>query len=165
MPIRLVGLAVAVGLLTIGAACTKPAASNTSSRDGQTVTVNTSVDQNLNLPVVDLTNTAGTNSTNNAATNRAATAPLSATVSITSSGFLPATVTIGVGGTVTWKNDDLARHQPASDPHPAHTGLAGFDAVGGLGQGETYQYTFTRTGTFPYHDHNFTLRQATVVVQ
>ncbi|MBI4090287.1 MAG: amidase [Candidatus Kerfeldbacteria bacterium] len=92
-------------------------------------------------------------------------APSSASVSITSSGFSPATLTVGVGGTVTWTNSDSARHQPATDPHPTHTGLAGFDAIGGLSQGETFQFTFTRAGTFPYHDHTFPLRQGTVIVQ
>ncbi|MBI4426399.1 MAG: cupredoxin domain-containing protein [Candidatus Kerfeldbacteria bacterium] len=157
MTFRSIALFLIAGILVVGAACTKKPASNTTAENGQTVMVNTSVDQDQNQPVVDATNSSSSSDVT--------AAPTSVAVSVTSTGFSPATVTVAIGGTVTWKNDDSTRHQPASDPHPIHTGLPGFDAIGGIGPGATYQFTFTRAGTFSYHDHSFPLRQGLVIVQ
>ncbi len=85
-------------------------------------------------------------------------------ISIGDEGFTPSTVTIPVGTTVTFTNNGQALHWPASDPHPVHTGLAGFDAKRGLATGETYSYTFTKAGTFGMHDHlNASLKGSIVV--
>lgn len=75
------------------------------------------------------------------------------TVEIKADGFVPATVTVKKGGTVTWKNDADALSWPASDPHPAHTGVAGFDAGAGLAKDASYSFVFNTAGTFGYHDH------------
>jgi plastocyanin len=61
------------------------------------------------------------------------------TVSITST-FNPGSVTVPVGGSVTWTNDD-------SSPHTA-TGTA-FDS-GNLNNGQTFTKKFTTAGTFTY---------------
>jgi len=74
-------------------------------------------------------------------------------VEITADGFSPATITVKVGTTVKWENEGIALAWPASDPHPAHTGLAGFDALAGLAKDATYSFTFTTVGTYGYHDH------------
>lgn len=86
-------------------------------------------------------------------------------VSVTDTGFEPATLTVPSGTTVVFTNNGQAAHQPASDPHPAHTGLPGFDAKRGLATGETYSFTFTKTGTFGYHDHLRFQSKGTIVVQ
>ena len=67
--------------------------------------------------------------------------------------FYPATVTIRTGDTVRWVNNDTEIRWPASDPHPTHTNLPGFDPKGPLQPGETYAYTFVQIGTISYHDH------------
>lgn len=75
------------------------------------------------------------------------------TITYTDTGFSPATLTIKVGDTVTWKNNSSKIMWVASNPHPTHTGLPGFDELKGVGSGESYSYTFTKTGTFGFHNH------------
>jgi plastocyanin len=89
----------------------------------------------------------------------------SVTVSITDTGFEPATVTVAPGTTVTFVNNGQAAHWPASNPHPTHTGLPGFDALKALATGESYSFTFTKVGTWGYHDHLNPRVGGTVVVQ
>ena len=66
--------------------------------------------------------------------------------------FDPSTVTVKVGTTVTWKNEDSVMHNIASDPHPTHTDLPELDSKE-LASGESYSFTFNKTGTFGYHCH------------
>lgn len=88
-----------------------------------------------------------------------------AEVMITASGFSPAAITIPVGTTVVFRNSDTKPHWAASDPHPVHTGLPGFDAGKAIPKDGTYSYTFTKTGTFTYHDHLNQSLTGTIVVQ
>ncbi len=82
-------------------------------------------------------------------------------VEITSDGFSPDAITVGVGETVTWINRDTDTHWPASATHPSHTvypttgGCIGstFDACGALGEGESWSFTFDEVGEWKYHDH------------
>lgn len=57
--------------------------------------------------------------------------------------YIPDTITVPVGTTITWKNTTLDFHQVTSD-----TNL--FE--GRLDSGATFQYTFTAPGTYHYHD-------------
>lgn len=85
-----------------------------------------------------------------------ATTPAAAktvTVSYTASGFGPATVTINKGDKVRFVNNSSSAFWPASAPHPIHTGLPGFDAKRNIAPGGTYEFTFTTTGSFGYHNH------------
>lgn len=86
------------------------------------------------------------------------------TVSIAASGFSPPSVTVPVGGSVTFTNAETAPHQVASIPHPIHTN---FPELNGpvLSAGQSRAVTFTRAGTFGYHDHLNPGLQGTVVVQ
>ena len=54
--------------------------------------------------------------------------------------FSPSTVSIPVGGSITWKNLDQAAHT-------ATDAKASFDS-GNLDTGKTYTYTFTKAGTY-----------------
>lgn len=74
-------------------------------------------------------------------------------IEITDTGFTPSTVTINAGQTVTFINNGQAPHWPASDPHPTHTNLPGFDAEHALQTGEKYSYTFNDKGSWGFHDH------------
>lgn len=96
-----------------------------------------------------------------ASENPAATAN---TISISDTGFSPATVTVKSGTTVTFMNNGQALHWPASNPHPVHTDLSGFDAQKGLATGESYSFTFTKTGTWGFHDHLNAAMKGSVVV-
>ena len=63
-------------------------------------------------------------------------------VSIADFAFAPATLTITVGDTVTWTNEDPLVHTATS--------TSGAFDTGDLGQGESSSVTFTTPGTYPY---------------
>jgi plastocyanin len=78
-----------------------------------------------------------------AATQTAATPAAGATsVEIKNFAFEPTTVTVRVGQTVTWTNQDSAAHTVVGD--------GGIDS-GDLSKGKSYSKTFDTAGTFDYH--------------
>lgn len=80
--------------------------------------------------------------------------PTTHIVSITAAeGFNPRIVVIKQGDTVRWINNDTKLHWPASDPHPTHTGLSGFDPLADILPKESYSFTFGKPGIYGYHDH------------
>ena len=74
-------------------------------------------------------------------------------IEIKEGNFAPSRLKIRKGDTVVWTNRSASPSWPASGPHPTHTGYPGFDALKGLNTGETYMFTFDRTGNWKYHDH------------
>lgn len=91
--------------------------------------------------------------------------PTSVTVTYDGANFSPASVTVPVGGTIHWV-DTSGQMWVASNPHPVHTGYDGTDrtthcAAGYSGaapfdqcaSGSTFSFTFTKAGSFGYHDH------------
>lgn len=96
----------------------------------------------------------------------ATTSPVAeATISVDETGFSPKTMTVASGTKVTFVNNGQAPHWPASALHPTHQVLPGFDALKGLATGETYSYTFTKTGSWNCHDHLNPQFTCTVVVE
>ncbi len=87
------------------------------------------------------------------------------TIHYTDNGFVPSTVTIKVGQTVKFVNDTNEKMWVASDPHPSHTGYAGFDEDRGAAKGESYQFTFSKAGTWGFHNHLSSGDKGKVVVQ
>lgn len=101
----------------------------------------------------------GTNSTGNGTTNGTDTAPMTASVVIEGNAFVNDTVTILVGGTVTWTHND------GSTSHTVTADDGSFDSSPGcssplppvppagdcLTQGESFSTTFATAGTFTYH--------------
>jgi plastocyanin len=70
-------------------------------------------------------------------------APVSGSaVAIKNFAFSPASLTVSVGTTVTWTNQD-------SDAHTV-TGKAGTPDSPTLNTGDTFKYTFTKAGTYSY---------------
>jgi len=98
---------------------------------------------------------AACNKTSPAATNNPNQAVLSGTaeIQITASGFNPTDITVKAGTVVKFINMDTVPHWPASNPHPTHTDLPGFDALKGLANDESYSFTFTQVGKWGFHDH------------
>jgi plastocyanin len=80
-----------------------------------------------------------------AAAPAATSAPAAAgdTVTIANFSFQPATITVPVGTTVTWTNDDSASHTVTADD--------GSFTSESLGQGATFTRAFPAAGTFAYH--------------
>lgn len=62
--------------------------------------------------------------------------------------FLPSTVVIGVGGTVTWTNDDTAAHTVTSGS--AENGPDGTFDSSILMAGKTFEYTFEEADEYDY---------------
>lgn len=85
-------------------------------------------------------------------------------VTYTDAGFSPKTVTVKLGTTVAFMNDSASGLWVASNPHPQHTDLSGFDAGRSVSKGGSYEYTFTKTGSWNYHNHAKSTDTATVVV-
>lgn len=93
------------------------------------------------------------------------TTPMSASVTYNGTSYSPSTVTIKKGGTVTFTST-AGNMWVASASHPTHTGYDGTTraahcATGYTGPapfdqcvaGTSYTFTFTKAGTWPYHDH------------
>ena len=87
------------------------------------------------------------------------------TVNITSEGYEPGTITINEGDTIIFTNVNDGPHWVASNPHPIHTDMRGFDARKALQPGESYSFTFTEPGTWGCHDHLDTATMCTIIVQ
>lgn len=68
-----------------------------------------------------------------------AAAPSAVSVSMANTAFDPADVTVAVGGTVTFTNNDSFAHNVAGD---------GWES-GNMAAGATFSHTFTTAGTFP----------------
>jgi plastocyanin len=96
--------------------------------------------------------------------------PNGATVTLTSNGVSPSTVTIAVGQTVTFINNDNRSHEMASNPHPQHGSCPSMEAgLGVIAAGQTkVTHNFGNAGTCGYHDHQDDTNsrfQGTIVVQ
>lgn len=74
-------------------------------------------------------------------------------------------ITVPVGATVGFVNLSLGKMWIASNPHPVHTDLHGFDAGRAYGLEEIYEYTFTKPGTFGYHNHMNPSIGGTIIVR
>jgi plastocyanin len=81
--------------------------------------------------------------------------PSGATITIGSNGAVsPSQVTIRVGESVTFVNNDSRVHDMASNPHPAHTDCPSMNAAGNLSPGQTkLTNAFTAARTCGFHDH------------
>jgi plastocyanin len=79
------------------------------------------------------------------------------TVSIAKGGFAPSALTIAVGDTVTWRNDDTTSHQIASKS-------AGFSSPL-IKPGEIFSFTYKQAGRFAYQDETVKKNRGTVTVQ
>ena len=72
--------------------------------------------------------------------------------------FQPATLTIKSGTQVVWLNSTDAPHTVTSDT----SGV--FDSPSNITQNQTYKFTFTSAGTFPYHCNIHPYMKATITV-
>ena len=93
-----------------------------------------------------------------------------ATVTMTANGVSPASVTVAVGQTVTFVNNDSKSHEMASNPHPQHGSCPSIEnGLGILAPGQTRTtHNFANSGTCGYHDHQDDTNarfQGTIVVQ
>jgi plastocyanin len=99
----------------------------------------------------------------NTSTNQA-NAPR-ATVNFTNNGFSPSSIEVKAGTIVTFVNQSSLGMWVASDPHPTHTNYPGFDEKGQVSNGGNYSFTFTKVGTWGYHNHLDPRRIGSIIVQ
>lgn len=83
------------------------------------------------------------------------TGPSGATITITSAGVNPAQVSIAIGQSVTFVNNDTRPHEIASNPHPTHGSCPAIEAgLGTIAAGQTkLTQGFADAGTCGFHDH------------
>ncbi len=67
--------------------------------------------------------------------------------------FTPSQLTIKQGDVVVFKNNSTGSFWPASGPHPQHTNYPEFDPKKSIGPGQSWEFKFTKVGTWPFHDH------------
>jgi plastocyanin len=80
----------------------------------------------------------------------------SAPVAIADFAFVPPSLTVAVGTTVTWTNDDYYTHTVTSD--------AGVFNSSDVAPGSSFTYTFNSAGTFSYHCSIHPTMHGTIVV-
>lgn len=95
------------------------------------------------------------------------------------SGYSPSALTVKVGDTVSFKNNSSVGMWPASAMHPAHTVYSGtslqdhcpdlenddFDACQSIAAGQSWSFTFMKTGAWGFHDHITTGKFGKITVE
>ena len=83
------------------------------------------------------------------------TGPSGATITITATGVSPSQVSVTIGQSVTFINNDTRPHEMASDPHPTHGTCPSIEnGIGTLNAGQTkLTQGFANAGTCGFHDH------------
>jgi plastocyanin len=101
--------------------------------------------------------------------NTGNTGTIAATITITSTGVSPKTVTVAPGSRVTFVNNDSRNHEMNSDPHPTHGDCPGLDQVGFLAPNQSKTSGNLNTArACGFHDHlndSNTSLQGTIFVQ
>jgi plastocyanin len=101
--------------------------------------------------------TVGSGTSPTTAASVSATGGSTVQVIMSNKAYDPATVTVKVGDTVTWVNQDSPQHDVVADNGEFKSSL--FD------KGATFSFTFTKAGTYPYHCSIHPGMNGTVVVQ
>ncbi len=91
------------------------------------------------------------------APSAATSAATGSAVSIAGFSFQPSTITISVGTTVKWTNNDSVGHTVTADDGSFKSDT--------LGSGVTFSHTFATAGTFAYHCAIHASMKGTVTVQ
>lgn len=94
-----------------------------------------------------------------------ATNPSHYYVTLTADEFDPSPLYIKKGDTVTFVNNGTTTMWIASNPHPQHNDLPGFDELTSVQPGSSWSYTFGVTGTYRYHNETKTSMTGTIVVR
>lgn len=87
------------------------------------------------------------------------------TLIYTGSEFIPKTITVKNGEKVTFVNNSDKGMWVASAPHPVHTDYPEFDAKKTYKPGESYEFIFSKTGKWKFHDHSNPTANGTITVE
>lgn len=126
------------------------------------------------------TDTAEETNTENVQNETREDAPFAAIVTYTDGGFSPSDTPVRVGETVRFVNNAGSGMWVGADEHPTHTSYDGtttrdhcvdgaaiggtFDMCRQAAPGESWEFTFTKAGTFPYHNHARAAHGGTITV-
>ena len=88
---------------------------------------------------------------------RLPTTPASRAIRISGFKFAPPELTVALGDTVVWTNDDALMHTAAAD--------SGAWSSPEMRQGERFRLVTTKAGRFPYHCAAHPVMRATLVVR
>jgi len=84
------------------------------------------------------------------------TTPTSNKVSITSAGYSPASLTVVMGSSVTWTNNDYTTHTVTANDNSFNSG--------DIAAGHSFTKTFDVQGTFAYHCVYHSTMKATIII-
>lgn len=87
------------------------------------------------------------------------------TISYKAGVFSPTNLRIHSGDTVKFKNDGFFPIRIASDDHPDHKNLPGFDSVGDIPQNSYFSFTFSAKGIFGYHNEKNIEEGGTIIIR
>lgn len=86
-------------------------------------------------------------------------------VTLTTTGFTPKTLTVAAGTRVRFVNQSNNLMWVASDPYPTHSLYPEFDEKKAAGVGETFDFIFSKRGTWHYHNNTTPSQTGVIVVQ
>jgi len=148
-----------LAILALWIAACAPAATNPAVQPANTATVSVAAPSTPATNPVTETPVAASTQPSNTVTGTVA-APSSpstqANVTINNFAFDPPTLTVKVGSIVQWTNQQDTDHTVTSD--------TGEWDSGHLSQGQSFQQTFAKSGTFPYHCSIHSTMKGTIVV-
>lgn len=85
-------------------------------------------------------------------------------IKITEDGFNPPSLIIDKDTTVRFVNQDQTDHWPAADVHPTHTIYSEFDPKKPIHKEQSWQFKFTKSGKWTYHDHLLPHQKGVIIV-
>lgn len=130
----------------------------------------------IDVPIVEDRQPPAT-TTGSTSTNATGTPVSAYTVRYSASGFSPQTMTVPLGTTVTFINQSGSEMWVASNVHPSHEAYDGTSlnehcaaststtAFDECAAGSTYSFTFTKAGTWEYHNHRHPEYTGSIVVE
>lgn len=86
------------------------------------------------------------------------------TITVSTSGFTPETITIKTGEQVTWTNKSGKAVSLNSAAHPIHLDYPALN-LGEFGNDRSVQLKFEKAGMYEYHNHLIPGQTGTVIVQ
>ena len=85
-------------------------------------------------------------------------------ITMDSGGFHPASITIRTQDSIRFENSGDGDRWPASNNHPTHDIYPGFDAGKPIAAQDTWDFVFTKEGSWNYHDHLHPEQRGVIIV-
>jgi amicyanin len=150
----------AIAIIVIGGLFMYTRSSSDDKSDANSTSSDSSTDQKAASD--DSATSAQESETQNSGNSNQTTTPATQgakAVTIDDMAFSPKEITVKVGATVTWTNQDTVSHDVTDDNDSADGPNSEL-----LGQGESYSFTFKKAGTYNYHCSPHPFMKATVIV-